>query len=137
VGGLVVDQLAGVGRGPVLVPVDRQCPRASCTELLLLGAAQFLVLVVHIEIPGELLVVLDSVARLLALLAVPGIALNPAVDNVDGGAKTRADSICTILKITSDVKYFLFTHFLDTCSFGTHVPSMTCNMLGFGGWGVV
>ena len=109
----------------------------TCTELLLLGAAQFLVLVVDIEIPGELLVVLDPVARLLALLAVPGIALNPAVDNVDGGAKTRADSICTILKITSDVKYFLFTHFLDTCSFGTHVPSMTCNMLGFGGWGVV
>ena len=30
VGGLVVDQLAGVGRGPVLVPVDGQGPRATC-----------------------------------------------------------------------------------------------------------
>ena len=32
VGGLVVDQLAGVGRGPVLVPVDRECPRPSCSK---------------------------------------------------------------------------------------------------------
>ena len=30
VGGLVVDKLAGVGRGPVLVPVDGQGPRATC-----------------------------------------------------------------------------------------------------------
>ena len=126
-GGLVVDQLAGVWRGPVLVPVDRQSPRASyryswhwvndlshavsvimptCTKLLLLSTAQFLVLVVDIEIPGELLVILDPVARLLALLAVPGVALHSAVDDVDGGTKTRTDSIRTILRVTSDVKCF-------------------------------
>ena len=85
----------------------------TCTELLLLGTAQFLVLVVDIEIPGELLVVLDPVARLLALLAVTGVALHPAVDNVDGGAKTRADSISTILIITSYLKHFLFRYTFD------------------------
>ena len=69
----------------------------TCTKLLLLGAAQLLVLVVDIEIPGELLVILDPVSRLLALCPVPGVALHSAVDDVDCGAKTRADSIGTVL----------------------------------------
>lgn len=70
----------------------------TCTELLLLGAAQLLVLVVDIEIPGELLVVLDPVPGLLALRPVPGVALHSAVDDVDCGAKTRADSISAVLR---------------------------------------
>ena len=83
----------------------------TCTKLLLLSTAQFLVLVVDIEIPGELLVILDPVARLLALPAVPGVALHSAVDDVDGGTKTRTDSISSILRVTSDVKYFcLYIH---------------------------
>ena len=69
----------------------------TCTKLFLLGAAQLLVLVVDIEIPGELLVVLDPVPGLLALRPVPSVALHSAVDDVDCGAKTRADSVSAVL----------------------------------------
>ena len=69
----------------------------TCTKLLLLGAAKLIVLVVDIKIPGELLVILDPVSRLLALRPVPGVALHSAVDDVNCGAETRADSIRTVL----------------------------------------
>ena len=105
VGSLVVDELAGEWIGPVFVPVYGQGPSTSCnaeywsspshspvlpltcTELRLLSAAQFLFLIVDVEIPSELFVVLDPVGRLLALPAVLGVALHSSVDDVDGGAK--------------------------------------------------
>ena len=59
----------------------------TCTELTLLGATKFLFLIVDIEVPGELLVILNPVPGLLALPAVLGVALHSSVDDVDGGAK--------------------------------------------------
>ena len=69
----------------------------TCTKLFLLGTAQFLVLVVNIEIPGKLLVVLDPVPGLLALCPVPGVAFHPTIDDVDRCAETRGDTVGSVL----------------------------------------
>ena len=69
----------------------------TCTELLLVGAAEVLLLVVHVEVPGELLVVLRPGARLPALPPVPRVALHPAVDDVDRGPEAWPDPVQLIL----------------------------------------
>ena len=76
---------------------DRPDQSLTCTELRLFSAAQFLFLIVDVEIPGELLVVLHPVPRLLALPPVPGVALHPPVDDVDGGAEAGRDTISPVL----------------------------------------
>ena len=124
VGSLVVDELAGEWIGPVFVPVYGQGPSTSCnaeywsspshspvlpltcTELRLLSAAQFLYLIVDVEIPGELLVILNPVASLFALPAVSGVALHPAVDDVDGGAKPGRQAISPVLWVVVVLKIF-------------------------------
>ena len=92
-GGLVGDELAGVWRCPVLVPVDGERPGSLLAELALVGAAEVLVLVVHVEVPGKLLVVVSPVEGLLAVPSPGLVALNPPVDDVDGGAEARVDAV--------------------------------------------
>ena len=73
----------------------------TCTELRLFSAAQFLFLIVDVEIPGELFVILHPVARLLALPAVPGVALHSAVDDVDGGAEPGRQTTSPVLSYSN------------------------------------
>ena len=96
-GGLVGDELAGVWRCPVLVPVDGERPGPLLAELALVGAAEVLVLVVHVEIPGKLLVVVSPVEGLLAVPSPGLVALNPPVDDVDGGAEPGRQTISPVL----------------------------------------
>ena len=76
---------------------DRPDQSLTCTELRLFSAAQFLFLIVDVEIPSKLFVILDPVGGLLALPPVPGVALHPAVDDVDGGAEPRGQTASPVL----------------------------------------
>ena len=91
-GGLVGDQLALVVTGPVLLPVHSHQP--AITELLHPPAPE-LSLHLHLEVPGELPVVAGPVERLLGLGALP--ALDPAVDDVDGGPEAWRDPVPPVL----------------------------------------
>ena len=91
-GGLVGHELAGEGGGPVLVPIDGQRPRPVRRELALVPAAEVLGLGVHVQVPRELLVVLRPVARLLGL-AAGLVALDPPIDDVDGGSEPGVDAV--------------------------------------------
>ena len=73
-GGLVGDELAGVWRCPVLVPVDGERPGSLLAELALVGAAEVLVLVVPIVADGTLSIFLDDKASLMGAQRV--VALN-------------------------------------------------------------
>ena len=77
---------------------DRPDQSLTCTELRLFSAAQFLFLIVYVEIPGKLLVILYPVDSLPALPPVPGVALHPPVDDVDGGAEAWRDPVPPVLK---------------------------------------
>ena len=91
---------------PAMQNIFITCPAAcpdwpvlplTCTELRLFSAAQFLFLIVDVEIPGELFVILHPVAGLLALPPVPGVALHPPVDDVDGGAEPGRQATSPVL----------------------------------------
>ena len=91
-GRLVGHQLAGIGRGPVLVPVDGKRARPVRRELALVAAGEILGVRVHVQVPRELLVVLSPVASLLGL--APGlVALDAPVDDVDGGPEPGVDAV--------------------------------------------
>ena len=82
VGCLVRDELAVVLLTPVLLPVHPHAP--TLTELLHPPAPQ-LSLHLHLQVPGELPVVLRSVPRLLRLCSLA--TLDTTVDDVGGQTK--------------------------------------------------
>ena len=86
---MVSEELAGLTSQSVL-------PLTS-TELRLFSAAQFLFLIVYVEIPSKLLVILYPVDSLSALPPVPGVARHAPVDDVDGGAEPGRQTISPVL----------------------------------------
>jgi len=109
-GGLVVHQAAAERVRPVLVPVDWEGAGPASSKLLLFSTSQGFILNVDVEIPGKLFVVRNPVKGLLGLPAVLGIALNAAINDVDGGPEPGLDTVLTVLTVRNPGSVYNVQH---------------------------